>query len=172
MENNNKGVLALQIIGSVFGFLGTMFMLFGLVLIIDHHEKSKVYIETISTVIEHKQEDENTYYYVVEYEVDGKTYTKTSDVATSNPKKIGKEISIKYNPDNPSEAIWTKDYDTIILPIISVIFIVACVILFAASGKVKKYNIKKEKEENSLYTSKALEEVIKNSEKKDILDED
>lgn len=40
---------------------------------------------------------------VVEYTVDGKTYTKENTSASNAPKSIGSKLKVLYNPDNPDE---------------------------------------------------------------------
>lgn len=65
-------------------------------------------------------EDTDVYEVMVEYKVDGKTYL--SDLGTyQDDFEVGKEISIRYNPENP---------EGIVLPGkgVSIIFIIAGVI--------------------------------------------
>ena len=58
------------------------------------------------------------------------------------PKSIGTEVSIKYNPNDPQDIIWTSDSANIILPIVGIAFTligIAILIYGIISGKKKKY---------------------------------
>lgn len=57
--------------------------------------------------ISHTRMYTNTY----EYTVDGIDYTLTDSISTNHEGNIGDEMTIRYNPINPNEAISEKDID-------------------------------------------------------------
>lgn len=52
----------------------------------------------------------------VEYTVDGRTYKKTENSSSSIKPSVGTSREIAYNPDDPSDAVFTGD--SVILPTI------------------------------------------------------
>ena len=78
-----------------------------------------------------------------EYVVDGETYQKISNTYTNMPKSIGTEVPIKYNPNNPKDAIWVSDSNNIVLPIAGVAFTLVgifFIVLTVKNEKKKKNN--------------------------------
>lgn len=51
-----------------------------------------------------KRQSSSTYNLVYEYEVNGSTYTFTTEYSTSIIPSLGSSKEIKYNPDNPADA--------------------------------------------------------------------
>ena len=65
--------------------------------------QSRGFVETKATIIDIVEDsigEETTYYPIVEYTVNGDTYSGQSDQSCS-PDAIGKTISILYNPEDP-----------------------------------------------------------------------
>lgn len=136
-----QGVL----MGIVFVIFGLAFLFFSISSIKSYNEKSKTYTEITSNVVDYVYDNEGLRAIVVEYVVDGETYQKTSDTYTNVPKSIGEQVSIKYNPKNPKDAIWTNDSSNIILPIIGALFTIAGVFVIIISirkGKTQAMLIK------------------------------
>lgn len=121
--------------GLILAFAGIALLYFSFSSIKTYNEKNATFVETISRVVDYKYDDEGLQAIVVEYVVDGQTYQKVSNSYSNMPKSIGTEVSIKYNPNNPQDAIWTSDSTNIILPIIGVVFTLAGIIVVISSIK-------------------------------------
>lgn len=111
--------------------LGIIFMLCGLGLCIysyfsinSYKEKDSVYIETNALVVDYKYNDEGLMAIIAEYEVSGNKYRITSNVYSSHNKSIGEAVAVKYNPQNPSDAIWKNDNSIIFVSIVGGVFFV------------------------------------------------
>lgn len=122
----------------VFIGFGVLFLILSVSNIKTYLEKNKKFTATTATVVDYNTNDEGLYAIVVEYEVDGIKYTKVSSTYSSMPQSIGSEISIKYNPDNPKDAIWKNDSTNIILPIFAVVFTGAGVFMLIYGIKMPK----------------------------------
>ena len=145
-------------------------VLFGLIFAVSsiktYNEKNETFVETTSRVVDYKYNDERLQAIVVEYVVDGQTYQKVSNSYSNMPKSIGTEVSIRYNPNNPQDAIWTSDSTNIVLPIIGVVFILAGVIVVIYSIKNgKKQKMLEEQaieQTNGLYSNIDVQPQINN----------
>ena len=129
-----QGVL----MGLIFAVVGIALLFFAVSSIKTYKEKNASFIETTSTVVDYKYNDEGLQAIVVEYVVNGQTYQKISNSYSNMPKSIGTEVSIKYNPNNPRDAIWTTDSTNFILPIFGGVFTlvgIAIVIFSIKSGQ-------------------------------------
>ena len=127
--------------GLIFVIVGIALLCFAVSSIKTYNEKNKTFIETTSKVVDYKYNDEGLQAIVVEYVADGQTYRKVSNSYSNMPKSIGTEVLVKYNPNNPQDAIWTSDSTNIILPIFGVVFTLAGVIVVISSikkGKTQK----------------------------------
>lgn len=78
-------------------------------------EKSARFIETQAIVVDYDYNSDGLAAIVVEYEVNGNKYLKTSSSSSSSPKSIGSVVKIKYNPDNPNDMIWNSNEGIFIL---------------------------------------------------------
>lgn len=121
--------------GLIFVIVGIALLCFAVSSIKTYNEKNETFVETTSRVVDYKYNDEGLQAIVVEYVVDGQTYQKVSNSYSNMPKSIGTEVSIKYNPNNPQDAIWTSDSTNIILPIVGVVFTLSGVIVVISSIK-------------------------------------
>lgn len=121
------GVIMLIIaIGLLIG--GTFF-------VTDSAKKLGKFIKTDAVVVGYEERRETDsdghrktlYAEIVEYEIDGKTYTATSSSASTSPKSKGATIKIAYNPDNPNECIFIGStvMATVILFVLGVAFAAA-----------------------------------------------
>lgn len=149
----NKQVKTLKpwqqiLVGLLFMILGIIFLFIAVKTINSYNEKNKTYIETNSVVVGYDYDDEGLQAIIVEYKVNGRSYTKTSNSYSNMPKERGTKVKIKYNPNKPKDAIWVKDSTNIILPIISGLFILIGLVV-TIFGFIR---IKKEKE-NSIIES-------------------
>ena len=97
----------------------------GIAYITNTIEKTDSYVKTDSTVIDFAEVRVHDtrhggysilYSEIVEYTVNGQTYTAQNTAASSSPKSNGSKIKIKYNPDNPEECVFVET--TVASPII------------------------------------------------------
>lgn len=99
--------------------VGVGLSIFSIINIVSYSEKSKTYIETTGTVVDYKystNDDGNRLaYIIVEYKVERNSYRLTSISSSNHPKRIGTKVKVKYNPTNPSDAIFSNDKTYIIL---------------------------------------------------------
>lgn len=148
--------------GLIFAIIGIALLCFAISSIKTYNEKNKTYIETISKVVDYKYDDEGLQAIVVEYVVNGQTYQKISNSCSNMPKSIGTEVSVKYNPNNPLDAIWTSDSTNFILPIVDVVFTLIGVFVVISSIKNVKKQIMVEEQINILYNNTDVQPQINN----------
>ena len=128
--------------GLIFTIIGIAILCFASSSINTYNEKNATFTETISKVVDYKYDDDGLQAIIVEYVVNGRTYQKVSNSYSNMPKSIGAEVSIKYNPNDPQDIIWTSESANIILPIVGIAFTligIAILIYGIISGKKKKY---------------------------------
>ena len=121
--------------GLIFAIVGIALLCFAVSSIKSYNKKNETFVETTSKVVDYRYDDDGLQAIVVEYVVDGRTYQKVSNSYSNMPKSIGTEVSVKYNPDNPQDAIWTSDSSNIILPIVGFIFTLVGIIVVIFSIK-------------------------------------
>ncbi len=101
-------------------------------------KEEKTYIETTAIVVDYETcefDDGNTgESYVVEYKIDRDSFRLTSNSCATIPKKLGKEVKIKYDPNDPSKAIFANDIGNYLIPVAGVIFLICGVILKRKNG--------------------------------------
>ena len=127
--------------GLIFVIVGIALLCFAVSSIKTYNEKKETFVETTSKVVDYKYNDEGLQAIVVEYVVNGQTYQKVSNSYSNMPKSIGTEVSVKYNTNNPQDAIWTSDSTNIVLPIFGAVFTLVGVIVVISSikkGKTQK----------------------------------
>lgn len=106
------------------------------------------YVQAEATVVDHDYitttDDGGTYYDVIEFTVDGRTYTK---VALNNgadfrePQNFGEKIVIYYNPDNPDDVLYKVDSHIFMLITCYVVAVgcaVGATVLFIKYFKISK----------------------------------
>ena len=133
--------------GLIFTIIGIAILCFASSSINTYNEKNATFTETTSKVVDYKYDDDGLQAIIVEYVVNGRTYQKVSNSYSNMPKSIGTEVSIKYNPNDPQDIIWTSDSTNIILPIVGITFTligIAILIYGIISGKKKKILKKKQ----------------------------
>lgn len=152
--------------GLIFVIVGIALLCFAVSSIKTYNEKNETFVETTSKVVDYKYNDEGLQAIVVEYIVNGQTYQKVSNSYSNMPKSIGTEISVKYNPNNPQDAIWTSDSTNIILPIFGAVFTLVGVIVIISSikkGKTQKMIEDQAVEQtNGLYSNIDIQQQMNN----------
>lgn len=126
------------IFGLIFVLVGAGLIWFSVRTITEYNQKSSEFHEVAGQVIDYNYNDDGLQAIIVEYTVDGQKYTKISSSYSSMPKSIGTEIELKYNPDNPKEAIWVNDSANIIMPLVGVIFTIVGIIVIVIAKKNSK----------------------------------
>ncbi|MDE6372063.1 MAG: DUF3592 domain-containing protein [Clostridia bacterium] len=102
--------------------------------------KTKDYVKTDSTVVdiaEVRMRDsehggmKTLYAEIVEYVVDGVTYSAQNTTSSNRPKSIGSKIEISYNPNNPEEYVFPQNTvgASAILFVLGVVFGIAGIVL-------------------------------------------
>lgn len=104
----------------------------------ENSEKQKTYIEATAIVIgyEECELDNNSIgqRYIAEYKIDRDTYQIKSNSCTNMPKGVNKKVTIKYNPDNPSDAVFANDISYyLVLPLGIIFTICGLVLIFKKS---------------------------------------
>lgn len=105
----------------------------------------KGYAETTATItnIEHEQLGDSDYYHVfVDYTVGGHAYTNVEINSYDSSYQVGKQITILYNPNNPSEIVGKNpSWLNIVLFVASGVLFVAfalCIVFAIRRGKLTK----------------------------------
>lgn len=101
------------IVGSIFPIVGIILVIVGINLEIKMNNETQNHVETRGyyrscTYVTTNDEGVNLYKLNYEYTVNGEIYVVNTDYSTNNIPNIGDEETIKYNPENPSEAIITS----------------------------------------------------------------
>lgn len=128
--NANKTVYQINkpwqalIITSIAIIAGIIILIWG----INNNIKTENYIEIEAVVVNYEENFDNKYHEIVEYTVDGQTYSSTSSTASNIPDSIGSTVIIKYNPDDPSEVSWDTGLSRILMPACGILFIVVGII--------------------------------------------
>ncbi len=152
---------------------GLVFVAFGIVIlrlaissIKTYNEKNKTFIEITSKVVDYEYDDEGLQAIVVEYIVDGQAYHMTSNSYSNMPKSIGTEVLVKYNPDDPQDAIWSSDSSNILFPLIGVVFILSgiTILIFSIIKSRKQKMIESEPimQSNGLYSNVEVQPQVNN----------
>lgn len=153
VQTNQSNIWQKILFGLIFVVVGIVLLYFAISSIKTYNEKSKTFIEITSTIVDYKYNDEGLQAIVVEYVVDGETYQKISNTYTNMPKSIGTEVPIKYNPNNPKDAIWVSDSNNIVLPIAGVAFTLVGIFFIVLTVKNEKKQKIIEEQTNELYTN-------------------
>ena len=124
--------------GILFVVVGVALLIYAVKTISSYNEKNETYQEIIGRVVDYDYDTEGLMALIVEYQVNGNTYRKISNEYSDNPRTIGSEVSLKYNPDNPEDTIWTNDSTNVVLPVFGGLFtLVGALITIRAIIKVK-----------------------------------
>lgn len=119
----------------------------GIAYTVNMTNKTKDYVKVDSTVVdivEVRVSDDDggmktLYSEIVEYVVDGKTYSAKNTSASNMPKKKGEKITISYNPSNPSEYVFQENTVMLaaILFVMGAVFGIVGIVLIRFSIKLK-----------------------------------
>lgn len=126
------------------------------------NQKKEDYVETTATVVDYSYNYEEFSANIVEYEVDGKTYNKTSDSYSYIQTPLGTGIKIYYNPDDPNDAIWATEGGNIIVIIVNGIFLIAVLSVLIRTIN-KAYKMKKEERDNLIKQSMQNNQYTQNN---------
>ena len=132
------------IVGIIFIIIGVVSLILGKNLMVENNEKSKTFIEVTGYVVDYEYQDRYDYESpareIVEYVVDGETYTVTSSASSTNPRSWGTEVLLMYNPSDPSDVIWVNDEGNLIILIVAVIFIIGGIYITIKSVMKLRHN--------------------------------
>lgn len=113
--------------------LGVFICIYSIMVIPNKIKKEKTYIETTATVIDNEictfDDGTNGTRYVAEYQVDRNKYTIVSNTCSSISTQLGKKVTVKYDPEDPSIAVFKNDIGNYAIPIIGIIFIICGIAL-------------------------------------------
>lgn len=105
MQSNKKELLFI----SVFILVGIVLLFFGVKSTYSRMEKTKNYVSVegtfVGSSIYSSDDDGTTYTLTYSYRVNGNRYEISTDYGTGSVPDMGTKKTIKYNPNNPSEAI-------------------------------------------------------------------
>lgn len=136
--------------------IGLAMIAFGVVSSVRLNEKTKDYISIEAVFCDYSEyssdEDGTTYTLEYEYEVEGKKYYVSTDYGTGIVPKLGTIKTIKYNPENPSEAIITGFGSNTLLFVIGFMFF-GVPLIFLMSNREKKNKTEKRIKFESIITS-------------------
>lgn len=125
-------------------------------------EKKETYTETIGKISSHNMNNKLLKAIIVEYEVDGEWYEIESNQYSNNAESVGTVVSIKYNPKDPSDAIFSYQPMSWVLPTISVI------VLLIGFGMIIRSFKKKFKKKVPELVEENKEETVIVEKKRDI----
>lgn len=129
----------MQIFMFLFGMIGVILILVGVVVTMAHSKKRKRCSCEITGVISAQRicYDADTIHEtcsgIYEYEYNGKTYHKNSFVSTRSSVEFGKEVKVLVNPDKPEECIvenWVGILTSCLFIGIGCVFLALAVLVF------------------------------------------
>ncbi len=98
-KNTSRNYLAASFVLIVIGVFIVFFYFYKSY---DYAQKCQTYVETEALVVDHKYDNNNRIVStVIQYEIDGKTYTSTYNFKSLNIQPYGSTIKILYNPLHP-----------------------------------------------------------------------
>lgn len=107
-------------------------MVFGIGVFFVARNYKKVYFsgfeETTGTLVDYKTHThmdsyDNTYSKIIEFEVDGKRYRHVQKASSNIRSKIGKQIKIRYNPEDPTDNVMKHEFTGWVFIIVGIVFI-------------------------------------------------
>jgi len=138
--------------------VGLVFVTIGISINKNYKEKTKYYVETQGKYIDAEKystgnDSGSTYSLIYAYEVNGRTYTVSTDYGTSFRPKKGTQKTILYDPADPSESIIKGNASGKFVFIFGLIF---CVVPVGILVGTILGHIKNEKIKNILETIKCI----------------
>lgn len=92
------------IVGIILIVIGLVLLSLGLVIEKDRSDKKIEYSSTTGIVVDEVNQGSSTKHAIYEYKVDGQVFRIKSPIGTNTKSKIGKEVTIYYNPQEPGMA--------------------------------------------------------------------
>jgi len=137
--NKKKEDIIFKIIMVLVILLGLTVITFSIKSIIDINDKTKNYISIEATFegVSFENDEGGTYGLGYVYTVDGKTYHISTDYSTSIIPEEGSTKTIKYNPEDPNDAVITG-YGTEMLVIVIGFMFVSIPLVFIMNGNDDK----------------------------------
>lgn len=159
-RKKKKQTNAKFVVGMIVAMLvGVMSIVFGIRGSINLKEKTKEYVSIEARFYDYSvyssNSDGETYRLEYEYIVNGKKYYISTDYGTGVIPKLGSVKTIKYNPNNPSEAIFTGGGSNVLMLVIGFMFFFIPLVMLMSEGN-KKNGTQKQKKFKSLFTSLLL----------------
>ena len=116
-----------KLFGFVALFIGIGILLLGINYFKDTIVKQNTYTETTAYIVDYEGcelENGSGIRYIAEYEVDKRKYRVAENGCSNIPKNNKKEVKVKYNPENPEDAVFSGDISHYLIPAISIVFII------------------------------------------------
>lgn len=158
MENNTTPVASSDdkiiykfnlIFSLILFFTGLVLVGLSAFYIYDFYKKSENYVELNAVISSYESNNSGLRAAIITYEVDGEKYDLRTKKFVQIPESIGTIVSVKYNPDKPSEAMRNGDTINFIFPTVSIlVFLVGFIKLIRvirSKSKKKKEVIEEEK---------------------------
>ncbi len=144
--NNKKGAAQIFV---VIMLIGATLIAAGVMSTIRNKEYTKYYVETkgvfSGTDIYSSDYDGTTYSLQYEYVVDGEKYYIATDYGTGIIPKDGTVKTIRYNPDNPSEAVIAGNTTSMIFYVIGFMFFFIPLVFIVTESNSKEADERKRK---------------------------
>ena len=121
-----------KIIGFIIVIFGIGICYFSIGNFKTNSEKQKTYTETIAKVVGYEEcdlDDTTGQRFIAEYKIDRDTYQIKENACSNMPKSLGTEVKIKYNPNNPSDAVFSNDISYYLILPAGIIFIICGFVL-------------------------------------------
>ena len=124
MNNKIAGIIAL--------IIGIIIVIFSVGYYKSNKNKQNTYIETTAIIVGYEDcqmdEDIGTRF-IAEYKIDRETYQIKENGCSNAPIKTKKTVKIKYDPNNPSDAVFANDISHYIMPLAGIIFMFCGIVL-------------------------------------------
>jgi len=97
--------------------IGVALSFYGNKLINEFINKNDPFIEVTATVIDYEYTgpEEDGAYIIYEYNVNGVSYKVSSNIKSTNLPTIGDTLTIKYNPNNPTEVVFLNGTNRVVM---------------------------------------------------------
>lgn len=117
-----------RIIGIILIIIGIGISYYSIGIIKQANEKQKTYIETTAVVVGYEDcdlEDSIGQSFIAEYKVDRNTYRIKENACSNTPRGLNSEVKIKYNPNDPNDAVFSNDISHYIITLVGIVFIIS-----------------------------------------------
>lgn len=121
---------------SLFTVIGFALIVWSIIKIVTRVKKKKIFSLIDGIVVDYavsRSSDVYTYGIIVEYIVNGVSYRINPTIYTNFERTkhpIGSLVKVRYNPENPADAIFDKDGSSILVLIGGIIFIAIGLFMF------------------------------------------